>query len=66
MLYFQHVLLNKHNLNDQVKEDDVSRNAARMGHKRNAYRILVVKPEGKSPQGRPTRRWLDNITMDLK
>jgi hypothetical protein len=36
-----------------------------MKEKRNAYRILVGKPEGKRPLGRPRRRWDDNITMDL-
>jgi hypothetical protein len=38
---------------------------ARMGEKRNAYRLLVGKPEGRMPLGRPRRRWLDNIRMDL-
>jgi hypothetical protein len=38
---------------------------ARMGEKRNVYRLLVGKPEGKSPLGRPRRRWIDNIKMDL-
>jgi hypothetical protein len=38
---------------------------ARMGEKRNAYRLLVLKPEGKRPLGRPRRRWVDNIKMDL-
>jgi hypothetical protein len=35
------------------------------GEKRDAYRLLVGKPEGKSPIGRPRRRWVDNIRMDL-
>jgi hypothetical protein len=38
---------------------------ARMGKKRNAYRLLMGKPEGRRPLGRPRRRWLDNIRMDL-
>jgi hypothetical protein len=36
-----------------------------MGDKRNAYRLLVEKPEGKRPLGRPRRRWVDNIKLDL-
>jgi hypothetical protein len=36
-----------------------------MGEPRNAYRILVGKPEGKRPLGRPRRKWLDIIKMDL-
>jgi hypothetical protein len=36
------------------------------GEKRNAYRLLVRKPEGKRPLGRPRRRWVDNISMDLR
>jgi hypothetical protein len=40
--------------------------AARMGESRNAYRILVGKPEGKRPPGRPRRRWVDNIKIDLR
>ena len=39
---------------------------ARMGEERGAYRVLVGKPEGKSPLGRPRRRWVDNIRMDLQ
>jgi hypothetical protein len=38
---------------------------ARMGEKRNAYMILVGKPEGKRSLGRPRRRWVENIKMDL-
>jgi hypothetical protein len=36
------------------------------GEKKNAYRILVGNPEGKSPLGRPRRRWVGNIKMDLR
>jgi hypothetical protein len=36
------------------------------GEKRNVYRILVGKPEGKRPLGRPRRGWEDNIRMDLR
>jgi hypothetical protein len=38
---------------------------ARMGEKRNAYRLLVGKPDGKRLLGRPRCRWMDNIRMDL-
>jgi hypothetical protein len=41
-------------------------NVARMGEKRNAYRILVGKPEGKRPLGKTRRRWVDNIKIDLR
>jgi hypothetical protein len=34
------------------------------GEKGNAHRLLVGKPEGKKPLGRPRRRWMDNIRMD--
>jgi hypothetical protein len=39
---------------------------ARIGEKKNVYRILVVKAERKRPLGRPRRRWVDNIKMDLR
>jgi len=39
---------------------------ARMGEERGAYGVLVGKPEGKRPLGRPRRRWVDNIRMDLQ
>jgi hypothetical protein len=38
---------------------------ARLGEKRNTYTILVGKPEGKRPLGKPRRRWDDNIKMDF-
>ena len=37
-----------------------------MGEERGAYRILVRKPDGKRPLGRPRRRWVGNIRMDLQ
>ena len=37
-----------------------------MGERRVAYRVLVGKPEGRSPLGRPRHRWEDNIKMDLQ
>ena len=39
---------------------------AHMGERRGVYRVLVGKPEGKRPLGRPRRRWEDNIRMDLQ
>jgi len=41
-------------------------NVARMGESRGVYRVLVGKPEGKRPLGRPRRKWKDNIKIDLK
>jgi hypothetical protein len=38
---------------------------ARMGEKRNVYRLLLGKPEGKRPLGRPRPVWISNIKMDL-
>jgi hypothetical protein len=38
---------------------------ARMGEKRNVYRLFIGKPEGKRPLGRPRHRWIDNVKMDL-
>ena len=43
-----------------------ARHVARMGEKRGVYRVLVGKPEGKRPLGRPRCRWKDNINMDLR
>jgi len=38
----------------------------RMGERRGVYRVLLGKPEGKTPIGRPRHRWEDNIKMDLQ
>jgi hypothetical protein len=43
-----------------------ARHVARMGEKRIAYRLLVGKPEGKRPSGRPRHRWVDNVRMDFE
>jgi hypothetical protein len=42
-----------------------TRHVARMGEKRNAYRLLVGKPEGRRPLESPRCRWVDNIKMDI-
>ena len=39
---------------------------AHMGEEKGVYRVLVGKPEGRRPLGRPRRRWMDNIRMDLQ
>jgi hypothetical protein len=46
-----------------VKKDEICRACRSKGDKRNAYRLLVGKPEGKRPLGRPRYRWTDNIEM---
>jgi hypothetical protein len=48
------------------KENEMGRACSTNGEKRNAYRILVGMPEGKRPLGRPRRRRVDNIKMDLR
>jgi hypothetical protein len=49
----------------KYEEDEMGGPCSTNGEKRNAYRVLVGKPEGKRPLGRPRRRWVDNIRMDL-
>jgi hypothetical protein len=49
-----------------IKEDEMVRACRANGARRNAYRILVGKPEGKRPLGRPRRRRVDNIKVDLR
>jgi hypothetical protein len=57
------VLFPKYNLNDHVKKDYMGGVCSTNREKRNAYRILVRKPEGKRPLGIPKRRWVDNIKL---
>jgi hypothetical protein len=49
-----------------VKKDEMGRACTTNGEKRYAYRILVGKPEGKRPLGRPRCTWVDNIRKDLR
>jgi hypothetical protein len=53
------------NKNTEIKWDGC-RACSSMGEKRNAHSILVEKSEGNRPLGRPGRRWVDNIKMDLR
>jgi hypothetical protein len=50
-------------LGDEIKEDEIDGSCGMHGI--NAYNILVGKPEGKRPHGRPRHRWENNIRMDL-
>jgi hypothetical protein len=55
----------KYNKNDQVKEDELDKGSSTNGEKRNAYRILVGRPERKRPLGRPRRGGeVDNIKKE--
>jgi hypothetical protein len=58
--------LAKHNYNHEVKEDNIGMACSTNGAKRNVYRMLVGKSEGKRPLRRPRCRWVDNIKMDLR
>jgi hypothetical protein len=50
---------------NQVEGGGWAEHVARMGEKRTVYRLLVGKPEGERPLGRPRRRWVDNIRWIL-
>jgi hypothetical protein len=57
------VLFSKYNYNDQVKEDEMGRACSKNGEKRNLYRLLVGKSEGKRPLGRSKGRWVENTSI---
>ena len=50
----------------KLRRMSLAGHVARMGERRGLYRVLVRKPEGERPLGRPRRRWEDNIQMDLQ
>jgi hypothetical protein len=53
-------------LGHKIEENEMVGHVAHMGEKRNAYRVLVGKPKGKIPLGRPRCRWEDNTKLGLK
>jgi len=53
-------------LGDKIEKNEMGGHVACIGERRGVYRVLVGKPEGKRPLGRPRRRWEDNIKMDLE
>ena len=58
--------LHNEELSDLYSSPNIVRHVACKGEERAVYRILVGNSEGKSPLGRPRRRWMDNIRMDLQ
>jgi hypothetical protein len=63
-----HILYSSPNVIRQIKSRRMrwAGHVARMGEGRNVYRVLMGKPEGKRPLGKPRRRWEDGIRMDLR
>jgi hypothetical protein len=59
------VLFIKYYYGDQMRENEMTGQVARMGEMKNASSILVGKPEGKRPFERPRRRWKNNTRTDL-
>jgi hypothetical protein len=62
------ILYSSQNIIRQIKSKRMrwAGHVSRMGEERNVYRILMGKPEGKRPLGRPRRRWEDGIRMNLR
>ena len=76
-LFLKIIVMDDEELNDLYSSPHIVRviksrrmrwagHVARMGEERGLYRVLVWKPEGRRPLGRPRRRWADNIRMDLQ
>jgi hypothetical protein len=60
------VILTEYYSGDQVMKTKMGRTCSTYGERRGASRVLVGKPEGRRPLGRPRRRWEDNIKMDIR
>jgi hypothetical protein len=60
------VLISKYYYADQIKENEVGGACGTHGRGENVYGVLMGKPEGKRPLGRPRRGWDDGIRMDLR
>jgi len=58
--------LKKKLITSYVQHERWAGHVARMGEERGVYRVLAGKPEGRRPLGRPRRRWVNNIRMDLQ
>jgi hypothetical protein len=60
------VLLTHWCAGDKIKKNEMGGACSAVGEERGVYRVLVRKPEGKRPLGRPRRRWEDNIRINLQ
>ena len=60
------MLLTKYCLGDKIEKNEMGGACSAYGERRGVYRVLVEKPEGKRPLGRPRLRWEDNIKTDLQ
>jgi len=60
------VLLTQYCSGDKIEKNEVGWGVARMGERLGVCRVLVGRPEGKRPLGRPRCRWEDNIKMDIQ
>ena len=65
-LYKRILLPTQYFAGGKIEKNGVGGHVARMREGRGVHRVLVGKPEGKRPLGRPKRRWEDNIKMDLQ
>ena len=60
------IVLTQYCAGDKIKKNEVAGHVARIGEVRGMYRVLMGKPGGKRPVGRPMCRWVDNIRTDLQ